>query len=61
MTGGLNAKVGRLPEDKEKGWDLYFVGQYFLVPILLLLLLMAMIVFTPGPETETGPDILIVF
>ena len=39
-------------EDKEKYW---------LAPIFLLLLLMAMIVFSPDPETETGPDILIVF
>ena len=23
MTGGLNAKVGRLSEDKEKGWDIF--------------------------------------
>ena len=23
MKGGLNAKVGRLSEDKEKGWDLF--------------------------------------
>ena len=52
MKGGLNAKVGRLSENKKKNW---------LAPIFLLLLLMAMIVFTPGPETETGPDILIVF
>ena len=28
--------------------------KYWLAPILLLLLLMAMIVSTPGPETETG-------
>ena len=33
MKGGLNAKVGRLSEDKEKGWDLFrgtiFSGPHF--------------------------------
>ena len=33
MIGGLNAKVGRLSEDKEKGWGLFrgavFSGPHF--------------------------------